>query len=73
MRKGADIKFRGHDFDRCFRLSGDIGQYKSVHAQETGMIQLECRGTSPHQKKLYLKGRSLHCIRLDSRQKQDGN
>lgn len=55
MRKGADIKMKGIISMLAVICLGIWGSTE-VHAQETGMIQLECRGTLPNQQEVVFQG-----------------
>lgn len=55
MRKGADIRFRVLVCIAVLVCMGIFGT-RAVHAQETGRIEILCKGTSMHQKEVVFEG-----------------
>lgn len=51
MRKGADIRFRVLVCIAVLVCMGIFGT-RAVHAQETGRIEILCKGTLMHQKEV---------------------
>ena len=55
MRKGADIRFRVLVCIAVLVCMGIFGT-RAVHAQETGRIEILCKGTLMHQKEVVFEG-----------------
>ena len=61
MRKGADIRFRVLVCIAVLVCMGIFGT-RAVHAQETGRIEILCKGTSMHQKEVVFEGSKVRII-----------